>query len=158
MGLANLRTSEKLETSGIWLEVENNRIKLARAGGANKKYELAMERFARKYGKALNMVSEAVGKKWFHETYAETIVLDWLYADDKGELDEEGNIYDEATAERKTRWTRGISIDDDHVLAFEPDNVVKTLKEFSPLFPLMKEVAEDFNNFKSSLVEGIAGN
>ena len=158
MGLKNLKTSEKLETSGIWLEVENNRIKLARAGGSNKKYEMAMERFARKYGKALNMISETVGRKFFHETYAETIILDWLYADENGDLNEEGRDYAQESLERKTRWSRGINIDDENILTFEPENVVKVLNEFSPMFPLMKEVAEDFNNYKSSLVEGIVGN
>lgn len=83
------KTDEKVETAGVWLDYgEGTEILVRRAGGSNKAYLQASERFRRKHRRQveLDILSVDAMRKHAIEIYASTIIADW-----KGVTDEDGN-------------------------------------------------------------------
>lgn len=157
MSLYNkMQTSSRLETEGIWLQIADNRIKLARAGGKNTKFIVAAEKIAREHKRALDLMGEAQGRKLFSKLFAEIVVLDWLVQTDDGTLDEEGVANDDL--EEGQRWKRGIPNPDDSIDEFTVENIIKTFDNLPDLLRIVKETAEDASLFRQSLLKGIEGN
>ena len=81
MGLrSQFKTDTGIEVTGVWIDYDGGcRIKIARAGGANKRYLKAMEALSRKYKRQLNLeiLPVEVGNKLMREVFATTIVLEW---------------------------------------------------------------------------------
>lgn len=159
MGLYDkMKTSSRLETEGIWLQIDDTRIKLARAGGKNTKFTAAAEKVAREHKRSLDMMGEAQGRKLFSKLFAEIIVLDWLTQRNDGELDENGLAFPENPASDDKRWTRGISGPTGDVIEFNVENVLKTFDDIPDLLRMVKETAEDASLYRESLVKEIEGN
>lgn len=158
MGLySKMKTSPRLETEGIWLQIDDSRIRLSRAGGKNTKFTAAAEKIAREHKRALSLMGEEQGRKLFSRLYAEIIVLDWLTQSDDGDLDEDG----EAAADdlpKEKRWKRGISGPDGSILEFNIDNVLKTFDDLPDLLKIIKETAEDSSLFRQELIQDVEGN
>lgn len=162
MGLyARMKTSGKLESEGIWLQIEDSRIKLARAGGKNTKFIAAAEKVAREHKRSLDLMGESQAKKLFGKIYAEMIVLDWLTRMPDGDLDEDGNPAGEDVPSTE-RWKRCISSQDDSgkeiFLEFKYENVLKVFEDLPDLLKVIKETAEDPSLFREELLKGIEGN
>lgn len=159
MGLYDkMKTSPKLETEGIWLEIDDTRIRLARAGGKNTKFIAAAEKLAREHKRSLDLMGEEQGRKLFSKIYAEIIVLDWLARRPDGDLDEDGLQFPENAPEETSRWTRGISGPGGEVLEKNVENILKTFEDLPDLLRLVKETAEDASLFRQSLIKDIEGN
>lgn len=157
MGLYDsMKTNDRLERDGIWLDLEHTRIKLGRAGGKNSKFVVAMEKVMREHKRTIDFMSDEQGRKLFNKVYADTVVIDWLTKKDDGDLDEMGrSISGEAIT---VRYSRGIEGPGGELLPFTTDNVAETLFNLPDLTIIIKETAEDSNLFKDKLVKGIVGN
>jgi hypothetical protein len=73
-------TDSNVETAGVVLDYgEGVKIRIARAGGANKAYLKALERLSRKYRRQiqLDILDEETAREVFRAIYAETIVIGW---------------------------------------------------------------------------------
>jgi hypothetical protein len=73
-------TSEDLEVNGIWLDYgDAGRIKIARAGGANRRFATVLERKTRPYRRALDngTIDPKVIERVMAEVFAETVILGW---------------------------------------------------------------------------------
>ncbi len=159
MGLYDkMKTSPKLESEGIWLQIDDTRIRLARAGGKNTKFVVAAEKIAREHKRSLDLMNEEQGRRLFAKLFAEIIVLDWLTENPEGELDEVGQMFPENPDPLEKRWTRGISGPDGKLLEFNVENVLKTFDDLPDLLRIIKETAEDASLFRQSLLKGIEGN
>lgn len=159
MGLyEKMQTSPRLESEGIWLEFDDTRIRLARAGGKNTKFIVAAEKIAREHKRALDLMGEEQGRKLFSKLYAEIIVLDWLTQRDDGDLDEDGLPFPENPPADTRRWKRGISRPGNQIVDFTVENVLETFKDLPDLLKLVKETAEDASLFRQELVKEIEGN
>ena len=157
MGLYDsMKTSPRLEAEGIWLDIGETRIKLARAGGKNTKFIVAAEKIAREHKRAFDLMTESQGRKLFSKLFAEMVVLDWLTQDDSGTLDEDGGEVD--TTFDGPRYKRGISGPSGEIVEFSPENVMKTFDDLPDLLRIVKETAEDPALFRQSLLKGIEGN
>lgn len=81
------KTSEKLEQTGIVIDYGDFRFRVARAGGANKEYQKALERKTRPFKRAIQADAftndQAIAV--LREVYAETVILGW-----EGVTDESG--------------------------------------------------------------------
>ena len=80
MGLkSQFATDVSLETKGITIDYGTDRILIARAGGANKKYERMMESKTKHLRRALMVgaISNEQATAISQEVYAETVVLGW---------------------------------------------------------------------------------
>ena len=158
MGLyQKMQTSPRLENEGIWLQIDNTRIRLARAGGKNTKFIVEAEKIARKHKRSLELMTEEQGRKLFANLYAEIIVLDWLTQSEDGDLDEDGQPAAE-NLPKNERWKRGISGPNNELLEFNFENVLKVFDDIPDLLRIIKETAEDPALFRQELVKGIEGN
>lgn len=153
-----MKTSPRLETEGIWLQVDETRIKLARAGGKNTRYIAAAEKIAREHKRALDFMGEEQGRKLFSKLFAELIVLDWLTKDPEGTLDEDGAALPEGADPSDGRWKRGISGPTGEIIEFKVENVLKTFDDIPDLLRMVKETAEDPSLFRQSILKDIEGN
>jgi len=140
------KTSPKLETEGIFLELANARIKVRRAGGANTAFNNAMSKIAEQHKRAIatGLITDEKAKQVLYEVYAEHVVIDW-----------ETNLGTEANPV----WAQGIEPEDgDDLLPVTFENVVAFFREMPDFFLEVKETAESVQNFREALVKHIAGN
>lgn len=157
MGLYDkMKTSPRLETEGIWLEIDDNRIKLARAGGKNTKFTVAAEKIAREHKRSLDLMGEAQGRKLFSKLFAEVVVLDWLVKSKDGNLDEAGDVVEDLPEDK--RWKRGCPTPDGDVTEFNVDSVLRVFDDLPDLLRIVKETSEDPALFRESLLKDIEGN
>jgi hypothetical protein len=158
MGLyEKMKTSSRLETEGIWLEIDDTRIKLGRAGGKNTKFTVAAEKIAREHKRALDLMSEEQGRRLFGKIFAEIIVLDWLTKSVGGDLDEDG---DEAPEDlpKNQRWVRKISGPGGELIDFTVENVLRVFDDIPDLLRIIKETSEDASLFRQELIKDVEGN
>lgn len=126
-------TNENAEVDGVWLEYSaTTRVKIARAGGANKRFLKAADAFRRKFKRQLDLeiLDDDVARKEGIQIYADSVVLDW-----EGVTDKEGNE-----------------------LAFSRENVVKVLTDLPDLFADIQAMAMKHAIFKAAEDEDDAGN
>ena len=152
-----MKTSPRLESEGIWLQIDDTRIRLARAGGKNTKFIAAAEKIQREHKRALHMMGEEQGRKIFSGLYAEVVVLDWLTRDPNGTLDGDASpVTDDLP--KGERWVRGISGPDGKLMEFNVENVKKVFDDIPDLLRIVKETAEDSSLFRQELLKEIEGN
>ncbi len=167
MGLYDkMKTSPRLESEGIWLQIDDTRIRLARAGGKNTKFIAAAEKIARDHKRALDLIGEEQGRKLFGKLFAQIVILDWLTRADDGMLDEGGDPLEKPDETAKVdRWKRGISGPGGKLIEFtlpkNPEtieNILKTFDDIPDLLKLIKETAEDASLFRQDLLKDVEGN
>ena len=75
----SFETDTNAEVQGIWLEYPTFSIRIARAGGSNKKFQKQMENKTRPHRRSIQTETfeneQAV--KLMQAVYADSIVLDW---------------------------------------------------------------------------------
>ena len=139
----HFKTDPELEKAGVWIDYSDEyRIRLARAGGANKAFQKQLERASRKYRRLLatdNMPPETV-KKLMRETFAKTVVLDW-----------ETKVGDE--------MVKGIeNPEGGDLLPVNYDNILATFEILPDLFEDLQSQAQSIANFRAAIREEAAGN
>jgi len=128
MGLYDLfGTDLDLEKDGFALEYGDVTFVIARAGGANQKYQRCVERKMRPYRSAINSgtMVEDTARKLMAEAYAETIVLAW----------------------------DGVTDRDNNVLDFTVENVTKVLLDLPDLFNELITESSRIANFVAAAAE-----
>lgn len=152
----SMKTNPKLETSGIWLNLDHSLIRVGRAGGKNSKFLVAFEKIARENKRTMEFMTEEQSRKLLSKAYAEIIVLDWLTLDPNGLLNDNGDtIADDYSG---NRYSRGISGPDEELLEFNVANILKIFEDIPDVFKLVKATAEDASLFRSSFSKEIEGN
>lgn len=73
------KTNAECETKGIWLDYGDFRIRIARAGGANKAFAKCLEKKSRPLRRLIqaDMLENEQAEKLMGEVYAESVVLGW---------------------------------------------------------------------------------
>jgi len=135
-------TDPDLEVNGIWIDYGDFRVKIARAGGANKKYLSYAEKKTKPFRRAIQngTMPEERSKPLLFDIYAKTIVLDWEVA--KGHEDD-----------GETIWEQGIHAKDGSVLEFNPGNVLATFRQLEAIFFDLQQVAEGIALFRKEEME-----
>ena len=132
-------TDEKLEQDGIIVDYGAFRIRIAHAGGSNKKFSKLLNARLKPYERQLaaGTMDDDVAAKILREVYADTIILDADVLDKKKKADAEDT------------YTQGIIIDRKGTVApFSKENVVKLFTALPKLFTDLKKQAEDFALFR----------
>lgn len=127
------KTDESVEQGGVEIDYgEGVKIKVARAGGANKRYVKCLELMHRKYRKQiqLEILSNDLANQLLIKAYAEGVVIGW-----EGVTDEAGEP-----------------------MPFSVENCVKLFTDLPDLFADVKEVAGGAAAFREELDRGDAGN
>lgn len=121
-------TDKNIEVDGVWLEYDEGvKIRVARAGGANKRYLKAMEKLFRKHRKAIQLdtLPEEKARVLMREVYVDTVILGW-----EGVTDKEGNP-----------------------MSFNRENCLKLFSDLPDLFNDVQEQAGKIALFKADLDE-----
>lgn len=143
MGLYDkFATSKELETKGITLDLGILRVRLARAGGSNQRYNGIMERIQKQHKRAIenDLLSNEKGRDLLYEAYAEAVVMSW-----------ETRITDEGV--EPAEYKEGIEQPDGSIAPFTKENVKETFKRLPDLFREIKDTAESMQFYRASLVE-----
>lgn len=135
---AQYKTDPELEKSGLWLEYGPNskgneqRIRIARAGGANTQFQKRVEALTKPYRRQIQ--TEIIGNdmvtKLLRQAYAETVVLGW----------------------------ENIEGPDGEEMQFSVENCVKLFTDLPDLFTDVQEQAQRAALFRAELREADAGN
>jgi hypothetical protein len=137
-------TDDKLEIEGIVLDYGDFRYKVARAGGANKKFINMMNaKLLKPYQKQIESgtMDDEVAGRLIREIYAATIILDadvLIKSDKKKKKD------------TPPEYKQGLIMDKNGTIApFTRENVVRHFTLLPVLFQAVKKDAEDFALFKT---------
>lgn len=135
------KTDADLEKTGVWIDYSTFGVRLAFAGGSNRKYLQMTEKRLKPLRQAIQAgtLDDERARKIFIDIYAECIVLDW-----QTEIDGE--------------MRQGIEGPDGELLPFNLENVKKTLTNLPNLFNDIRTQAEMISNFRQKELEAEAGN
>lgn len=143
-------TDESLETKGIVLDYGDDRITIARAGGANKKFSRLLERKTKPIRRALMVggIDNDRSNAILREVYAEAVILKW-----------EVNTGTITTP----KWEPGIrpedaGVDGKDLLPVNKENILKVLVNLPDLFFDIQQQAAAGALFRTEINEVSAGN
>ncbi len=127
-----LHTDPALETKGVEVDYGSLRVTLARAGGANKKYEKLLDARSKPHRRAMKTetMDNEVAIGIMCEVYADSIILHWEAKNAKGEW--------EVGVEAKPK-KQGDPV---KVLPFNRENVLQAMVDLPELLVWFKEDAE----------------
>lgn len=134
-------TDKKVEREGVIVEYAPGvEIKIARAGGANKRFAKVLTKLSRPHRRAIqtNTIDEQLLTDMFITAYAQAVVLGW-----KG-FTKDLITHDDADAEI--------------VLDFNQENVEAVLHAQPNLFKDIQETADNIAIFRAEILESDSGN
>jgi len=146
------KTDSSLESKGIVIDYGDARIRIARAGGANKKFARILDIKTKPFRRAIAAGSfdNDRSNTILMEVYADTVVLDW-----------ETNVGNDADP----KWQKGIDPEDAGVesekgklLPVNKDNVMKVFRNLPDLFFDIQQQAQAGALFRAELDESAAKN
>ncbi len=138
-----LETDKSLETKGVEVDYGSFRVTLARAGGANKRYEKILDAKSKPHRRAMKTetMDNEVAIGVMREVYADSIILHWESKD------------------AKDKWVVGIEAkpkkvgDPINIVPFNRDNVVQAMIDLPELLIWFKEDAEKLSLYLVQLLE-----
>lgn len=137
------KTDTSLEQSGIYLDYGTFRVKIARAGGANKRYAKLLETKTRPYRRAIETetLDNNRGQALLQEVFAEAVILNW-------------EVKDEA----KDTWKTGIEGPNGDILPYTTENVLAAFRLLPDLFLDIQSQASKVALFREDAQEAASGN
>ena len=141
------KTNDNLEIRGIILDYGDFRVTIARAGGANKRYDKILDLKAKPYKRAIQLgtISAEKDAELMREVYAEAVILKWEVVVERDE--EDNRIFKE-----------GIEAPNGSVIPFSRENVLMTLKNLPDLMKDIQEQANKVSLFREEELEEDAKN
>lgn len=147
MGLySSYQTSPKLEKEGVWRDFGHCRIRVARAGGSNQKFNAFMEQIGKKHQRAIanDLLGNTRALAILEDAYVQCVILAW-----------ETNT----GTEEEPIWTPGIeNPEGGELLPFNPVNVKSVIHALPDMFQELIEIATGLQFYRQSLIDGVAGN
>lgn len=139
------RTDESLEKTGIYLDYSSFRVLVARAGGANRAFNKAIEAKTKPYRRAIqsDLMDREKLVDLVRQAFVETCVLGWEVKQGEG---------DEA------KWVPGIENENGEIVPFTKAAVVDAFRKLPDLYDDIQEQAAKAALFRAELQEADAGN
>lgn len=135
-------TDTEREQKGVWLDYGNFRVMIARAGGANKNYQKALERVTKSHRHAIKAetVDPELADDLVRRVFAQTVVLDWETKVGKA-------------------FKKGIEQKDKkELLPVNRENILITLRALPALFEDIQEQSRSIALFRAALLQEVSGN
>lgn len=148
MGLKKLfKTNGTLESCGVVIDYDGEtRIRIARAGGHNKKYIKAVEKELKPFRRAIaaGQMSNTKATELLSKVFAETVILGW-------------------EVNRGGQWLAGIDPEDAgesgaELLQVNAENIQKVFKNLPELFADLQQQASSISLFREEIAEADSGN
>jgi hypothetical protein len=140
---AAFTNDENIETKvGIILEYDDYCIRIARAGGSNKKFEKAFLAKMKPYRHQMetDTLKDAVANRLMIELYVDTIVLEWSVKNEEG------------------KYVPGIHGLDGSILTYSRENAITIFEKFPDLFKDVQAQSRKSSLFKALEAEETAKN
>ena len=134
------KTNNALETNGIDIEYgEGLQIKVARAGGGNKKFTRTITRLTKAHRSAIQhgIISDEVADGIVLQAYAEAVIMSWTG------VTKEVLTGNEADTEE---------------LECTVDNIIAVMKELPDLFADIQKVSQELASFRAEILENDSKN
>ncbi len=143
-----LQTDPGLETKGVEVDYGSYRVTLARAGGANKKYEKLLDIRSKPHRRAMKTetMDNEVAIGIMREVYADSIILHWEAKNANGKF--------EVGIEAKPKKPG----DPIKILPFNRDNALQAMIDLPELLVGFKEDAEKLAMYLVQYQEADTGN
>jgi len=134
-------TNKAEEEKGKWHEFGAVRIRIARAGGGNKRFSKLLEAKTRPYQRAIKTetMDNAVAERIMREVFAETIVTGW-----------QTKVND--------KWEDVVLFLDGTTAPTTPQAVVRAFEDIPELFIEVQDIAGKVSAFRDAQIEGNSGN
>lgn len=149
---AQFETDPQLEIKGVYVQYGRTRLKVARAGGANKKYALCKARVTRPYARSISAqtIDEAEMRKLLRVIYSQSIVTGW----ETDVSPEDG---------KEPEWVdgilrKGMAPVRENLTPVTPDSVLGMFEALPDLFDDVMELSMGMDLYLKTLEENIAGN
>lgn len=141
-----LKTSPKLETEGTFLEMGNNRVRIARAGGMNHAFNAAIQAAHKKWGRAieLDVLSDDKSREILYDVYAKHVIKEW-----QTDVAPEGSEPD---------WRDGIEGPNGEVIPATAENIVAYFADVPDFFLECKKHAEASQFYRQALLDSAVKN
>lgn len=136
------QTDGDAERTGIWLDYGTYQIRIARAGGSNKKFAKRLDALTQPYRRAIatETMDPDLIRRIMCEAYADAVVLDWKV-----------KVGDE--------WQSGIEQPDSYeLLPVTKPNIMDTFTNLPELFEDVQEQARMMKLFRTELRKDAAEN
>lgn len=155
------QTDTNLEKSGVDLDYGDFVVTVARAGGANKRFEKTLEAKTKSVKRAIQTetLDNERGKAILREVYAEAVVLKWsvrVAADKNGKPIEPLKLT--AEADGPTVFVEGIEGPSGDVMEATVENIAATFKALPDLFMDIQEQSNKVALFRQAMAEAEAKN
>jgi len=134
-------TDKNVEKEGVIVEYAPGvEIRIARAGGGNKRFAKVLSRLARPYRRAIQTetIDPEILLGIFRKAYAKTIILDWTG------LTKDLLTHDDADAETS--------------LEFNAENALSLLEEQPNLFADIQQASDNIALYRQDILEADSGN
>ena len=138
---ATFLTDSKLEAEGKWLDYGMVKVRIARSGGANKRFARLLEAKTKPYQRAIKTetIDPEIAERIMREVFAETVVTGW-----QTKIGEE--------------WQNKVVTRTGEVLGYSAANVARVFQELPDLFADVQAQAQSVTNFREASREANAGN
>ena len=136
------QTDADAEKNGVFIDYGSFRVKLARAGGANKRYNRLLEAKSKPYRRAIQTktMDNELAEKLMRDVFVEVCILGW---DVKIDDDE---------------WKSGILNEKKEIVPFNKANVLRTFEMLPELFTDLSDQATLLSNYRLGELEEDAKN
>lgn len=127
------RTSDNLETNGIWIDYGTaGRFRIARAGGANKRFTKKLQRLAKPFRKAIQAESmdDELADRLMMQAFCECVLIGW----------------------------EGVTGPDGNPLPYSAEAAAKLFEDLPDLYLDLRQQAQNGALFREALLEADAGN
>lgn len=153
-------TSVELERKGVWVDYGGFRVKVAKAGGANRAYlqKVEMETKPIRRAMAAGTLSEDRARPIMIKVFVETIIMGWQVFES---FEDNPDAEEKATKDQVQEggiWKDGIEQPDGSIGKFNAENVRKALVALPAVFNMIKTDAMADDIYLESVREDEAKN
>lgn len=143
---AQFTTDAALEQGGVWLNFGGYQIKVARAGGANKRFAQVSEQHFKDHKRAAEtgVLPEEVALRQLILVFADAVILGW-------------RTLDGYNTDDTPKWRETLD-GPEGPMAFTRENIIKLLNALPDLFNEIRAHANNFQNFRAQQRSDNAGN
>lgn len=144
----NYRTDTDSEQKGVWLDYGDFRVRIARAGGSNKKFQKLYEERTRTFKRAIEAeaLDDKISEQIMRELYTDAVVLGWEVRTQDGKVNPAG------------KWEPGIETEGGEIVPATRELMLATFENLPDLFRDIVNQSQKSVLFRAALREQAAGN
>ena len=128
-------TDESLEKDGVWIDFDDLRILICRAGGANTQFKKTFQALAKphRYQIQNNTMSEDQQDLLLAKAYSKSIIKE---------------VHVKKVTKGKEEWVLGIPTPGGKIIEFNEENLINLLTSLPDFFSDVQDISKNISNFR----------